>query len=764
MEKRFLRLYMGIMLLIPVLFPAAVQGGESQQIKVAVFNFGTMNLEASGYGTTVTNMLMNALKEDPSLELLDRKELEAFLNLNDLQQDEALDNVVNIGSRLGLNMVVVGNVGKNGSVISINTKVIHIEHKKVIYGRQIKSFGDAGLMGEIRELSRFIATAMSAYTVRPAEDEKPKLRGPVNLQKRSGGGRVSLYWENPSGNAVSGYEVFRSSSAAGPFTLMGQVSKPEYVDSSVSRNASYYYKIRAFNSKGLKSGFSEVISAETAPTPNPPVILRAEGHIRGIQLTWAPSPISSDDPLKMKGYKLYRAKVEQGPYHEVANILGKDLGIGVDSATPLDKLFKVSYTDRNLADGEDYYYRVTAYNEKNLESEMSYPIKGRTVPVINSCVAQGDMIREIRISCEPIDSPFIRGYYIYRRSSESADYAKIKKIDQSLPGAGKIVYTDKEGLSDHTRYYYRVTAYEEPDVETSPSFDVSAVTKGKPSTPTGFHAKSGLVKKVELSWTPSEESEVEGYNLYWSDRKDGEYILLKRLEGRNSNRYVDDTRGFGKLDDNRTFYYKLTSFNKVNVESSPTPTVSAATKKRPSKPQSFKGQSLKVREVPLSWNPNPEPDIEAYILYRSASMQEGDFMKIARIKTGTVHVDKDVKDGETYFYRLHAEDKDGLISEPSDTVTVQTKPKPPVPIQISGDYQKGIVELKWERSASPDVVQYIVYEKRLFGGNNKLCASEENRFKDETLLPGKSRSYVVTAVDRDGLESEPSQAVTITAR
>jgi TolB-like protein len=226
MKKRCLWLYLGVMLLISVMFPVESRGGEIQQTKVAVFNFGTMNLEASGYGTTITNMLMNALKEDPSLELLDRKELEAFLSLNDLQQDENLEYVIHIGSRLGINMIVAGNAGKKGSIISINCKVIHIDHRKVIFSRQIKSFGDAGLMGEVRDLSRFIARAMSEYGVKPVEDEKIAFQGPVNFYKRSGSGRVSLTWENPPGSSVSGYEVFRGTSAAGPFVLMGRVSNP----------------------------------------------------------------------------------------------------------------------------------------------------------------------------------------------------------------------------------------------------------------------------------------------------------------------------------------------------------------------------------------------------------------------------------------------------------------------------------------------------------------------------------------------------------
>jgi len=102
------------------------------QVKMAVFNFATLNMEASRYGTAVTNMLGDELKINPSYDVLDRKDLEAFLNLNDYQQDDKVDNAVNIGTRLGLNVVVVGNVEKKGTVIIVNCKMVLVEQKKVI--------------------------------------------------------------------------------------------------------------------------------------------------------------------------------------------------------------------------------------------------------------------------------------------------------------------------------------------------------------------------------------------------------------------------------------------------------------------------------------------------------------------------------------------------------------------------------------------------------------------------------------------------------
>lgn len=752
MGKKILRCLFVCLFMMTVLYLPKAVADTIPHVKISVFNFGTVNMEASGYGTTVTNMLMNSLAAEHSLNILDRKELEAFLNLNDYQQNDNLENVVNIGTKLGLNVIVVGSIEKKGSIIIVNCKVIHIEQKRPILNTQVRSLGDVDMMKEIRKLSSLITTALSGMAM--------KQKGPVNVQKKSGNKRVFLSWDESPGMEAAGYEVFRSNSESGPFARIARITPSEYLDQDVDRNTTYYYKIRAFNNRGLQSDFSPVISAESALTPNPPVILKAEGHIRSIQLTWSPSPMASDDPLKLKGYKLYRAKTPQGPYKEVANVIGTELGIGADASTTIDKLLKVSYLSKGLVDGEDYYYRLTAYNEKNLESDFSPCVKGTTITAVSGLIVRGDLIREIKLTWTVVDSPFITGYYVYRSPSETGGFKRIKKIDASA-SEKKLNYTDNEGLSDKARYYYRVTAFEESDSETSPAVTVSAVTKGKPPTPKGLKAQNGQVKRVDLTWTINPEEEVEGYNLYWSKEKAGEYILLKRIDSRSTNSFTHNG-GSEKIEDNRTYYYTLTSFNKVDVESVRTETVSATTKPRPVKPSRLKGEALKVKQVPLSWAANPEKDIAFYHVYRSTDSRD-DFSSIAKVQGKNSYIDKELKDGFAYRYKIQAEDKDELFSDFSDSISVQTKPKPHKPSGLTGDFRDGKVDLSWKAAIEPDVTHYVVFEKGFFG-LEKIDIAKKTTFSDSSLAKGKNKTYAVTSVDRDGLESEPSDEVTVTGR
>jgi curli biogenesis system outer membrane secretion channel CsgG/TolB-like protein len=142
---------------IALAVPSTMSSQRSTKPKVSVFHFGSVNIDASGYGAAVTNRLNNALSADPVLSLLDQRELMSFLSLNDLQQNEQMNNVINIGTRLGLDAIVVGSVEKRGTVIIINCKVVHIKQRRAILNVQVSSLGESGLINEISKLSSSIS-------------------------------------------------------------------------------------------------------------------------------------------------------------------------------------------------------------------------------------------------------------------------------------------------------------------------------------------------------------------------------------------------------------------------------------------------------------------------------------------------------------------------------------------------------------------------------------------------------------------------------
>jgi uncharacterized protein len=198
----------------------------------------------------------------------------------------------------------------------------------------------------------------------------------------------------------------------------------------------------------------------------------------------------------------------------------------------------------------------------------------------------------------------------------------------------------------------------------------------------------------------------------------------------------------------------------VAAESRPV-SVFATTKARPQIPSGLKGEALKFREAPLSWQTNPEKDIVAYHIYRSADVKD-DFSPIAKVDK-TSYIDRGLKDGVGYRYKIRIEDKDGLVSDYSEIVAVTTKPRPRPPEGLTGAFESGKAGISWKPNKETDISQYVVYEKQIFS-LEKLASVKSTNYTDSSIVKGKTKLYVVIAVDRDGLESEPSSELSILAK
>ena len=727
---------------------------RAEASKVSVFNFATLNMESSGLGTEVTNLLANTLKDNASISLLDRKDLETFLSFNDLKQNDQIDNVAKIGAKLGLDFIIVGNVEKRGSNISTNCKVIQIDTKQIVYNGRASAMGEAALKTEIAKLGLSIINEINKVA-RDGIDQS-LATCPPNLQKFPGTKKISLRWQEIHGFAAAGYAVFRALDKEGPFAMLGQSDTTEYTDQNVDSGTIYYYKVRGFDKSGRPSQFTAVMSASTDFAPNPPIILKTEGRAKSIQIIWVPSPTKSGDKSPLSGYKIYRSKNEEAPYKELAKITSSELKYSRDG--------KIYFQDKEVSDSETFYYKIIAFNEKGIESDFCHPIKGTSLSIPAPMTATSNLIREVKLSWSSNTSPIIAAFNIYRSSKADGDFVKIKQISSSSGDGNSFTYSDEDDLSDKIKYFYRITIEDDWGAETSPSSVVSAITRDIPPQNQKINARGGLVKKVELSWIAATQEEIEGYNIYCSTQKDGKYALIKKIPGRENISYVDkycSNEIFGaELIDNTTYYYHLTTYNKKSVESLPG-LAFAKTKPCPQKTTGIKGIALKPREVPLSWRANPEKDIRAYHIYRSL-VEKDDFAKVGTSEKNT-YVDAGLNDGVKYSYKIIAEDQDGLLSDNSEIISVTTKPKPNTPASLKGSYKNGKAEILWAPNKESDISHYIVFEKKYFS-EEKIGETKSANYTDSTIGKGSEKKYVIKAVDRDGLESEFSAELSVSSK
>jgi fibronectin type 3 domain-containing protein len=77
----------------------------------------------------------------------------------------------------------------------------------------------------------------------------------------------------------------------------------------------------------------------------------------------------------------------------------------------------------------------------------------------------------------------------------------------------------------------------------------------------------------------------------------------------------------------------------------------------------------------ISWAPNPEPEVDGYVIFRSLTATTG-FEAIDSVDAATTtYVDTDLEQGTFYFYRLKAKDADGNRGLFSNLVSGMTIPQ-----------------------------------------------------------------------------------------
>ena len=75
------------------------------------------------------------------------------------------------------------------------------------------------------------------------------------------GHSVALSWTPSSSSGVVGYNVYRSSSSAGPFTKVGNATATSFTDVSVQAGQTYFYTVTAVSNANVESTESTLVSA-----------------------------------------------------------------------------------------------------------------------------------------------------------------------------------------------------------------------------------------------------------------------------------------------------------------------------------------------------------------------------------------------------------------------------------------------------------------------------------------------------------------------
>ncbi len=352
----------------------------------------------------------------------------------------------------------------------------------------------------------------------------------------------------------------------------------------------------------------------------------------------------------------------------------------------------------------------------------------------------------------------IKEYIVSRAISESGPYKEIKRL--STKKGASFSFKDGDIQPDCT-YYYRYRVLTIKGFISPFSEAASATTRETPLPPQGLKAKGGMVKSILIEWKPPPDPEVRGYIIYRSSSPEGPFVEIQKMRGKHKSAFLDGGTVKERLTDGTPYYYRIRSYNKLDMLSQESEIIFARTKKVPQAPLGLSALGGQAKRISLRWDPNLEKDIKHYVIYRSDDAGKG-YKKIsAEPGDKTDFADTKLADGTTYYYRMRAVDVDGLESEFSETVSVTTKALPSIPKGIKAEGGRGKVTLSWEANPEADITRYHIYKKKVLGFK-KIGFTEGISYTDKNLRDGKTYTYKITAVDRDGLESPFSQEISAT--
>jgi fibronectin type 3 domain-containing protein/TolB-like protein len=714
--------------------PAANSGAHKPQL--AIISFVPKNIEVTHLIETIPIVLITAIEQTGYFEIVEKKKTDSTIELLGHKiTDMKADELFSISRKLGVDFSLWGDMSKSRGTITANIRLYDINSQSICAEHTIET-SEGELSAKLRALSSAIvknAEECKARDMAYAAEKAGALEPPQDVIAKGGLKKIILRWSHKYLQNLSGFKIFRAKDENGPFSQVDTVVGTTFTDEGLSINETFYYRIKAVSKAGFESAFSQTVTAKTSITPMPPIFLNVLPDIKSAHLQWYARPSRGAETETVK-YKIYRKSAEESEMKEVGTVSAEN----------------TTYTDRNLKDNTTYSYALTALNANNSESDMCTVLEVKTNPPDESLIAESGKIRRVNLKWNIYPHAVAEGYKIYRSTDKTAGYKQIAQIKDRITNT----YLDTEGLADKTTYWYRISVYNKDGLETDGSAPVSATTRGQPPTPVGLAAKSNEPRKATLRWNliQSPDDEIRKYIIYRAAGEKGEYKKITEADPGTS-LYIDDNP---PLKDFTTYFYKISSSNSVDVMSLFSEPVSATTKPVPQTPKGVKAKSGEVKQVTLSWEPNPEKDIKEYVIYRRTA-EEKELDKLKTVRGVSTYIDAGLKDGSEYIYAVQAIDNDSLESPLSSHITAVTKPRPKKPAGLKIADQNGKKTLSWELNPEKDVKQYNVYKKGFLDIPQKITTVQGNSWViDETRA---KLELFVTALDETGLESEDSAVI-----
>ncbi len=606
-----------------------------------------------------------------------------------------------------------------------------------------------------------IKSELSVFVSAQATEPPPVLAAPRNVQATGGELKITLTWAANTEPELTGYEILRFTDPTDetPDKTFSSVLTT-YVDTPVTADRPFVYRVRAVGTANVKSELSVFVSAQA--TEPPPVLaaprnVQARGGIGHITITW-----SANTEAELTGYRVLR-------YTDPAQTEAEATFMTVQT----------TYVDSPLVSEQTYVYRVQALGTNNEESERSLYASATVSADQSPPGAPSDLIvslddenfQRVTLSwtAPTRDSngnelTGLTSFEIYRSRDNNTSFALIATVSSD-----QVSYEDTS-VELLTRYFYAVRALDQADNAGPRSQSVSVTTKGF-AAPRNVQATGGELK-ITLTWAANTEPELTGYEiLRFTDPTDE---TPDRTFSSILTTYVDTP-----VTADQPIVYRVRAVGPSNVKSELSAPVSAQATAPPATlatPRNVRA-TAGIEYITITWSANTEADLTGYRVMRYTDPAQTE-AEATFTTVHTTYTDAPLVSEQTYVYRVQAVGVNNTESElslfASATVLIDDSP-PATPGNFAAILASSgtAVELSWDaptrdRNGEPltGLGGFVIYRASPLNNNvlTYLTTVDETHqtYRDTGLANRTTYRYQISAIDNDDNESTLSPIRTVT--
>jgi len=505
-------------------------------------------------------------------------------------------------------------------------------------------------------------------TTQPPDTTPPT--APSNLTATAAGaGQINLSWTASTDNVdgVSGYFVERQNPGSSSFVQIGTTTATTYSDTGLANNSTYSYRVRASDTSGNLSGYSNVASA-TTPVGNP-ALVAAYAFDEGTGSTVADASGNG-----RTGTIVNATWSTAGKYGDALSFNGTNARVDIPDAAALhlttgmtlEAWVNLSAAPHSWQDviykGNDNYYLESSSGPANA------PVAGATVGSAD-VGAFGNATLPINtwsFLSETYDGTTIR---LYVNGAQVASLAKSGSLATSanpLQIGGDSIYGQYfQGLIDEVRVYN--VALTGAEIQADMATPIAPGTP-PPTAPASLSATASGTT-ITLNWTGS--ADAIGVSGYLVERENPGSTSFVQIGTTTATTYSDTG-----LTVNSTYSYRVRAMDWNNDLSAYSNVVSATTQPPdttpPTAPSNLTATAAGAGRINLSWTASTDnvDGVSGYFVERE-NPGSSSFVQIGTT-TATTYSDTGLANNSTYSYRVRASDAAGNLSGYSNVASATT--------------------------------------------------------------------------------------------